>query len=109
MTMMEYRAKYEQDELPTMRHVPPLDWVLRKLDEFHERTDKLCWAAFDANRSATEEQREAIERCLRLVVKSLDSLACVARRGFASRGGSAENVRLALDQAFSAASGALRG
>lgn len=91
-----------------MRHVPPLEWVLRKLDELRERADKLWWAAFDAGREVTAEQREEIELALRLVAKSLDSLACVARHGPAARSGPAEDVRLAVEHAFSAATNAVR-
>lgn len=108
MTMMEYHARYEQDEPPTMRHVPPMDWVLRKLDDFRERVDKLGWAAFDAGRPVSAEQRDEIQSALRLVVRAVDNLASLARRGPAPRTAAMDDVRLALDHAFMAAISVIR-
>lgn len=105
---MEQRVKFDIDELPTMRHVPPLEWLLRKLDDLHERVDKLVWAAFDAGREVTSDQREEIERALRRVAKSLDCFAFIARRAPAARSASSDDIRQYLDYAFSNASAAVR-
>ena len=83
-----------------MRHVPPLAWIVQKLDQdVRRRLEKLLVPYSDI--AASDPRHAPIEQELRAVCRSLDRVAEVARRG---RAGHAPNdlpsrVRWALDHA----------
>ena len=84
-----------------MRHVPPLPWIVQKLDhDVRRRLEKLLVPFSDIG--AADPRYARIEQELRAVCRSLDRVADVARRG---RGGHPPNdlaarVRWALDHAI---------
>lgn len=84
-----------------MRHVPPLRWVIEKLDhDVRRRIEKLLVPWSDI--AAADPRHARIESELRALCRSLDRVAEVARRG---RGGHPPNdlthrVRWALDHAI---------
>lgn len=83
-----------------MRHVPPLPWIIQKLDQdLRRRLEKLLVPWSDV--AASDPRHAAIESELRAVCRALDRVADTARRG---RSGHAPNdltarVRWSLDHA----------
>ncbi|MGZ5466799.1 MAG: hypothetical protein ACXWLY_28085 [Thermoanaerobaculia bacterium] len=84
-----------------MRHVPPLPWILQKLDQdVRRRIEKLLVPYSDV--ASNDPRHAAIDAELRALCRSLDRVAFVAGRG---RGGHPPNdlaskVRWALDHAI---------
>lgn len=90
-----------------MRHVPPIPWIVRKLDEdVRRRIEKLLVPYSDV--ASNDPRHAALDTELRALCRSLDRIAYVAGRG---RGGHPPNelaakVRWALDHAIQNLSGA---
>ena len=90
--------RWHQNE--QMRHVPPLSWIIQKLDQdLRRRLEKLLVPWPDV--AASDPRHSAIESELRAVCRALDRVADIARRG---RSGHAPNeltarVRWSLDHA----------
>ena len=90
-----------------MRHVPPIPWIVRKLDEdVRRRIEKLLVPYSDV--ASNDPRHAALDTELRALCRSLDRIAFVAGRG---RGGHPPNdlaskVRWALDHAIQNLNGA---
>jgi hypothetical protein len=83
-----------------MRHVPPLAWVIQKLDQdVRRRLEKLLVPFSDVH--ASDPRHARIEQELRAVCRGLDRVADVARRGRAGHPPNdlASRVRWSLDHA----------
>ena len=84
-----------------MRHVPPMSWILQKLDQdLRRRIEKLLVPYSDV--ASNDPRHAALDTELRALCRSLDRIAYVAGRG---RGGHPPNdlpakVRWALDHAI---------
>jgi hypothetical protein len=96
---------WQQNE--RMRHVPPLSWILEKLDhDIRRRLEKLLVPYSDV--PAADPRHAPIEQELRAVSRALDRVADFIRRG---RSGHPPNevtarVRWSLDHAVSNLTGA---
>lgn len=86
-----------------MRHLPPLDWIVRKLDgDVRRRINELyaCFAALPNDHS----RRPAIEEQLRCVCRALDRLADAARHARAAHTNAiGDRLQASLEHAVSAA------
>lgn len=95
------------DDVETMRHVPPLEYLIDKLDrDYRERTDKLYWAVYESGREISQESLRPIEKGFRQLCTALDQLGRGARHGRAN-GQAPEALRQRLDHYWAGASKAL--
>lgn len=95
------------DDVEAMRHVPPLEYLIHKLDnDYRERADKLYWAVYDSGREIEPEAGAAIEKGFRELCSALDHLGRAARGGRGS-GQTPEPLRAKLDHHWNSASKAL--
>jgi hypothetical protein len=95
------------DDVETMRHVPPLEYLIDKLDrDYRERADKLYWAVYESGREIPAEALKEIEKGFRQLCTALDHLARAARNG-KGNGQAPEALRLRIDHCWSGASKAL--
>ena len=86
----------------TMRHVPPIDYLIFKIDgEYREQVDKLYGAAFEAGKIVDPEKRGSIEAGFRSICRSLERLGEIASHHRAGAHHSPQEVlRSRLDHAF---------
>jgi len=65
-------------ENEVMRHVPPIDWMIRKLDDDVRRRIDILWAPVSAM-PAADPRWPAVEHAFRALCRALDHLADVAK------------------------------
>jgi len=95
------------NDVEEMRHVPPLAYLIHKLDrDYRERADKLYWAVYESGREINPESLKEIEKGFRGLCSALEHLGRAARRG-RGNGQPPEALRLRLDHCWSGASKAL--
>ncbi|HVT42754.1 MAG TPA: hypothetical protein VMT00_00010 [Thermoanaerobaculia bacterium] len=90
-----------------MRHVPPLEWVVRKLGEYQQRAETLHWAAFESGRQADAELLAAAEQELKHLAGSVGRLIEAASR-HPKEIRSPEGLRARLEHFFSRALGSVQ-
>jgi len=66
-----------------MRHIPPVSWMIQKLDGDLRRRIDLLWGAW-AKVAADDPVHAGYEKELRALTRSLDRVATVARRSHAN-------------------------
>lgn len=95
------------DDVEPMRHVPPLEYLIHKLDsDYRERADKLYWAVYESGREIDPGALIDVENGFRSLCAALEKVSRTARNG-RGNGQAPEALRARLDHHWSAASKAL--
>lgn len=66
-----------------MRHIPPAQWITRKVDEDLRRRIEIVCSSFE-RLSASDERRPAAEQALSAISRSMERIADLAKQGRAA-------------------------